>query len=186
MGLSFSQGIVEAHGGTLRAMSSECGALFRIELPPAMLHTAKAADDKELGAKDGAERAEPKPARSLALVIDDEPDVADTLSELLSRQGFDVTVAADGAEALALLEMHQFDLILSDLRMPNVGGAEFYRRLLKRDASAAARVAFVTGDTLGGSSRSFVEKSGRPVLEKPFTTESVRQLVTGLSEAVAA
>ncbi|HEX8578406.1 MAG TPA: PAS domain S-box protein, partial [Allosphingosinicella sp.] len=92
VGLSFSHGIVEAHGGRLHLLPSERGATFRIELPVA-----------EVAEVDAAAPSPPAPAMAAearrALVVDDEPDIAETIRELLEREGFDVTVASDGAAA---------------------------------------------------------------------------------------
>jgi len=175
VGLSFSHGIVEAHGGTLAILPSERGAAFRIELPAASPVAVEILPD-----------ADPEPAvpalRRTALVVDDEPDIADTIRELLEREGFEVTVASDGAAALIALDRDEFDIVLSDLRMPGVSGPEMYARLGEVRPHLLSRIAFVTGDTLGSSMDSFLRESGRPVLEKPFTRAGVRCLVQGLIE----
>jgi PAS domain S-box-containing protein len=177
VGLSFSHGIVEAHGGTLRVLPSNGGATFRIELP------ATASLQAELAP------AAPEPVsaiaeiRRTALVVDDEPDIAETISELLEREGFDVTVAADGASALMALDHSDFDVVLSDLRMPGVSGPEMFERLREIRPHLLSRIAFVTGDTLGAAMDEFLRESGRPVLEKPFTRAGVRCLVTALVDA---
>ena len=173
VGLSFSHGIVEAHGGTLAILPGERGAAFRIELPAAAAVAVEILPE-----------AEPAPAvaavRRTALVVDDEPDIAETIRELLEREGFEVKVAADGAAALNALDREEFDIVLSDLRMPGVSGPEMYARLGEVRPHLLSRIAFVTGDTLGSSMDAFLRESGRPVLEKPFTRAGVRCLVQGL------
>jgi PAS domain S-box-containing protein len=177
VGLSFSHGIVEAHGGTLRVMPSDSGAAFRIELPAAQPLEVAAAADADL-------LAEPlTKVRRSALVVDDESDIAETIGELLEREGFEVTVASDGAAALMALDHREFDIVLSDLRMPGVNGPEMYERLREIRPHLLSRVAFVTGDTLGASMDEFLRESGRPVLEKPFTRAGVRCLVAGMIDA---
>jgi PAS domain S-box-containing protein len=175
VGLSFSHGIVEAHGGTLAVVPSERGATFRIELP------AAAPVEVEILAE-AEEAPAPAPARRSALVVDDEADIADTIRELLEREGFEVTVASDGAAALKAIDRDEFDIVLSDLRMPGVSGPEMYARLAEVRPQLLSRVAFVTGDTLGSAMDAFLRDSGRPVLEKPFTRAGVRCLVQGLIE----
>jgi DNA-binding response OmpR family regulator len=66
------------------------------------------------------------------LVVDDEPMVREVLSRYLSREGFDVTTAADGEEALARLGDAEPDLVLLDLMLPRVDGYEVFRRLRQR------------------------------------------------------
>ena len=175
VGLSFSHGIVEAHGGTLTVVPSERGATFRIELPAAAAVAVEMLPEAEAAPAAGA-------GRRIALVVDDEADIAETISELLEREGFDVTVASDGAAALKAIDRAEFDIVLSDLRMPGVSGPEMYARLAEVRPQLLSRIAFVTGDTLGSSMDAFLRESGRPVLEKPFTRAGVRCLVQGLIE----
>ena len=79
--------------------------------------------------------------------------------------------------------MEQFDVIVTDLRMPGLDGQALYREIERRWPSQAERVVFVTGDTLSASLHEFVAHSGRPVIEKPFLPEDVRRLVGGLAAA---
>ena len=176
VGLSFSHGIVAAHGGTLDVLPSERGATFRIALP------AASQADVEIVAP-GEEPAPALPQiRRKALVVDDERDIADTIGELLEREGFEVTIASDGGAALKALDHDEFDVVLSDLRMPGVNGPEMYARLKEVRPHLLGRIGFVTGDTLGTSMDAFLRETGRPVLEKPFTRAGVRCLVQGLIE----
>jgi PAS domain S-box-containing protein len=177
IGLSFSHGIVEAHGGSLTLEPSRRGAHFRIALP--------AAAQAELVAVPIAERGAPGPG-GRALVVEDEADVADTLRELLEREGYSVTLARDGAAALMALDGDAFDLVLSDLRMPGIGGPELYARLSETRPEILPRMAFVTGDTLGSSMADFLRSSGRPVLEKPFTRTGIHCLIAALARQGAA
>ena len=177
VGLSFSHGIVEAHGGRLHLLPSERGATFRIELP-----AAEGADLAPAAPAPPPIAAAGQPQRR-ALVVDDEADIADTIRELLEREGFAVTVASDGAAALMALDRDEFDVVLSDLRMPGVSGPEMYARVREIRPQLLSRIAFVTGDTLGASMDQFLKESGRPVLEKPFTRAGVRCVVAALAAA---
>ncbi|HZG09413.1 MAG TPA: PAS domain S-box protein [Allosphingosinicella sp.] len=173
VGLSFSHGIVEAHGGSLKLLPSAVGATFRIELP--------AAEPVEMEiVAPVAEAPVVAITRRRALVVDDEPDIADTIRELLEREGFAVDVASDGAAALMALDRDEYDVVLSDLRMPGVSGPEMYQRVREIRPHLLSRIAFVTGDTLGSQMDGFLKESGRPVLEKPFTRAGVRCLVAAL------
>ncbi|HYE29308.1 MAG TPA: PAS domain-containing protein [Allosphingosinicella sp.] len=174
VGLSFSQGIVEAHGGTITLEPSRRGAHFRLSLPPAP-------GSELLAVPIDAEAGAPAPAAGgRALVVEDESDVAETLRELLEREGYKVEVAQDGAAALMAIDRDDYDLILSDLRMPGVSGPDLHARLAETKPHLVERMGFVTGDTLGSSMDDFLRNCGRPVLEKPFTKAGVRCLVASI------
>jgi len=173
VGLSFSHGIVEAHGGTITLEPSRRGAHFRIAFPPAT--------ETDLVAVPIAAQTVPETiAGGRALVVEDETDVADTLCELLEREGYKVTVAGDGAAALMAIDRSEYDLILSDLRMPGVSGPDLHARLAETKPHLIGRMGFVTGDTLGSSMDDFLRACGRPVLEKPFTKVGVRCLIASI------
>jgi PAS domain S-box-containing protein len=173
VGLSFSHGIVEAHGGTIVLEPSRRGAHFRIALPAT-------AESDPVAVPIAAETAAESGAGGKALVVEDEADVADTLRELLEREGYRVTVAGDGAAALMAIDRGEYDLIVSDLRMPGVSGPDLHARLAETKPHLIGRMGFVTGDTLGSSMDDFLRGCGRPVLEKPFTKVGVRCLIASI------
>jgi PAS domain S-box-containing protein len=181
IGLSFSQGIIGAHGGSLTIEPSRRGALFRIALPAAV--NASEARVREDQAEIVRVLADPAPPRR-ALVVEDEPDVAGTLRELVEREGYDVTVACDGSEALSTIGKGEFDLLLSDLRMPRLNGQELFERLSEIRPDLVERMAFVSGDTIGDSMADFLRDCGRPILEKPFTRAGVRTVLAALASGV--
>lgn len=169
IGLAVSFGIVEAHGGTLAV---DCppggGTVFGITLPAV---SADAADS-------GVTPPAPKAARPLSvLVVDDEAPVRDMLSEILREAGHRVVTAVSGREALVRLEFAAYDVILTDIRMPELDGRALYHEIETRWPERAARVVFVTGDTLSTTSRNIAAESGCPVLEKPFLPSEVRRVV---------
>ena len=88
-------------------------------------------------------------------------------------QVHEVVVADGGERALGILHTHRFDAILCDLRMPGVSGESLYRRVCELDPAQAERFLFMTGVGFGTEVERFLTASGRPVLEKPFTTERV-------------
>jgi two-component system, sensor histidine kinase and response regulator len=82
------------------------------------------------------------------LIVDDEPDIRDSLREWLEDEGYDVATAADGAEALELLAGGQQVpcLVILDLLMPNVSGSEVYRRMQCDPRLATVPVVVSTSD----------------------------------------
>jgi two-component system NtrC family sensor kinase len=174
VGLAVSLGIIEAHGGALTVGGGEgLGTVFTIVLP--------AASPDGSGTED-SEPPNAKTAQRSALVVDDEAGVRETLAEILTSFGHRVVAAASGREALERMGEQRFDVILTDIRMPDLDGRALYREIERRWPERAARVVFVSGDTLTSTLRVFAEESGRPVIEKPFLPSEVRRVV---GEAVA-
>lgn len=77
------------------------------------------------------------------LYVDDEPDLLLSLGELLRYRGFKVTISASGDEAIQNFKSNEFDLLLTDIKMPNMGGYELYREL--RVLDPRIKVCFFTG-----------------------------------------
>jgi len=65
------------------------------------------------------------------LVVDDDPSMASSLTEILDIKGFEVRAANSGAEALQILRDHPVDVMLTDVRMPDMNGVELYRATRK-------------------------------------------------------
>ena len=118
----------------------------------------------------------PQPACTI-LVIDDDPSIVSALARLLQRDGHTVETADNGQQALARLRAHPYDLILCDLRMPDLDGPAFYDILTRQYPSMCPRVIFLTGDTLSLESQAFLERSGRLWLPKPFNAAAVRSVI---------
>jgi two-component system NtrC family sensor kinase len=94
-----------------------------------------------------------------------------------------VTTVGDGAGAKAAMMSRAFDAIFCDLRMPDTDGPALFDWACQTTPGIAQRFVFVTGDTLGGAAARFLERSGRPVLEKPFSRETIRQAISLLVDA---
>ena len=169
VGLAVSLGIVEAHGGTLTVDGpAEGGAVFTIALP--------------VGAVDAVatERAQApglNAEKRRILIVDDEAEIRDTLAEILTAARHHVDTVGSGRAALERMAAQDYDVILTDLRMPDLDGRALYQEIERRWPGQGARVIFVTGDTLATASRDFVAETGRPVIEKPFLPGEVRRVV---------
>ena len=172
VGLAVSLGIVEAHGGTLTvACPAEGGAVFTITLPVGAVDATKAVTVPPQKAI---------PTQRSILVVDDEPEIRDALAEILTGAQHRVVTASSGREALERMAAETFDVILTDIRMPDLDGRALYEEIERRWRGQCSRVVFVTGDTLASALREFVSESGRPVIEKPFLPSEVRRIVAEL------
>jgi CheY-like chemotaxis protein len=91
--------------------------------------------------------------------------------------GFDVQAAADGKEGLELIGRTPFDVILSDLRMPEMDGRALYDEVRRDHPQALKRFVFVTAQAHGPEYGPFLRETGAPVLDKPFTLQQLRHVV---------
>lgn len=116
------------------------------------------------------------------LVIEDDPDVREALTEALSASGLDVSVALDGVDGLERLrEGARPVAILLDLRLPRLGGEDFLREL-----RADPRFEHVPVITMTAGEDATDDREVLAHLHKPFDLEDVRRLVLSLCEVAAA
>jgi two-component system NtrC family sensor kinase len=176
LGLSISHTIMAEHHGRLR-LETEVGqgATFTIELPTL---------EVEMPAKERPATKSPEPVAATVsipsrrlLVVDDEPGIREVLQELLTELGYTVDTAANGQEAMQRIENDHFDLLISDLCMPEMDGQELHRHIREKDAGLARRMIFLTGDTVSPKSREFLESTGTRWLGKPFNIRNVEETV---------
>lgn len=101
------------------------------------------------------------------------------LRRIFSRKGWEVTEALDGHGALALLlspAAERFDVVLSDLRMPGMSGAQLYEKVAAERPEVAQRMLFSSGDVHSTEAVELARKSGVTILEKPFDLTELVQL----------
>ena len=108
------------------------------------------------------------------LVVDDEKDVVEFLTELLEDNGYDVTPAYDGVEAMELISEERPDLILLDLQMPEETGTGLYRKLHKKKKYKDIPVVVISG--LAG--RDVAVSASVPVIDKPPDEQEVLREVS--------
>jgi CheY-like chemotaxis protein len=122
----------------------------------------------------------PATHRALILVVDDQPFVARVIADALALEGYEVDTAKDGREALGKIGACSYDVILSDLRMPELDGVGLYRELHRHYPSLLRRLAIVSGTTEPAEYSTFLETTGVPILNKPFAVEDLYRIVQRL------
>ncbi|MDB5292224.1 MAG: hypothetical protein JWL69_3465 [Phycisphaerales bacterium] len=128
LGLAISKAIVDIHGGTIRAHSAgkDLGARFTVQLPVTSRKASERAPDHPSG--NGRAHA----TRPRLLLVEDHADTAQILAKLLSRSGYPVKTAGTVADALDLAAAEPFDLLVSDIGLPDATGYDLMSQLRDR------------------------------------------------------
>lgn len=164
LGLSISYGIIKQHGGDIRfSPLSPSGVRFYITLP---LSVKK---DKEIPS---AVAVPSIPSR--VLVVDDETNVCLSVSNYLKDMGSQVDTALSAQEALKKVSENSYDLLLVDLKMPEMDGLELYKKLAEEHKELAQRFVLMTGFQ-SKSVDDYRRETGNLVLAKPFDRKEIIQ-----------
>ena len=115
------------------------------------------------------------------LVVDDDPEVVDAVSEALQGDGYRVETATDGASALKSVLEAPPDLIVLDVRMPNLNGWEFCEIVRRQSHTRDVPVLFLTACTDVRDQITAMQVGGSDHLPKPFRLEALRDKVRSLT-----
>ena len=113
------------------------------------------------------------------LLVEDEPNVAKGLEMVLNEEGYDVDVASSGTSALEKFRGKGFDLVVSDLRLPDINGLEVINSI--KEERPEVKVIIITGYPSVSSAVSAVRMGVKDYLRKPFTDE---ELIAAVKEAL--
>jgi signal transduction histidine kinase len=168
LGLPISREIVRSLAGELTAQNLPCGgALFRVRVPAAEPGTA---DDV------AAVPAEAHRRRRI-VAVDDEPLLLKAYRRMLAEH-HDLVTRVGADEALCLFaEDRAFEVILCDLQMPAMSGAELYKIVAERWPELASRFIFITGGAVSAEARRFLDESVITCLNKPFQLDELLALI---------
>ncbi len=114
------------------------------------------------------------------LIVDDEQSMRDVLSIMLKRAGYGVTVAADGEEAIAQLGKDIFDLVITDLKMPKVGGLDVLKAV--KDSSPDTVVLVITAFASTETAIEAMKRGAYDYLTKPFQVDEVQLIIRNALE----
>ncbi len=173
LGLAICHRIVTDLNGRIE-VESDCGkgTTFRVLLPPVKSEAEEV--------KDPVIAAPLATRRGRLLVIDDEVGIGRAIKRSLSPH-HDITALTSAEEALALIASGaRFDVILSDVMMPEVTGLEFHERLTALVPEQAARIIFLTGGAFTPKAREFLDRMTNLRIEKPFDMAELQAVVNGV------
>jgi len=177
LGLSAVLGIVRAHKGALKVYTEQGkGTTFKI-LFPAMK------DEEGTPRQDGGPGNAAWRGKGTILLVDDEESLCALGARMLEHLGFEVLTAADGREAVGIYREkgNAIDLVLMDLTMPHMDGAEALGEM--RRLNPAIRVVMTSGYSREDLAARFSAKGIDGVLQKPYTLAGLRELLSGLLPA---
>ncbi len=115
------------------------------------------------------------PEKKQVLIVDDEPNLRKILAAQLSRDGYDVLLAEDGEQGLALLREHHIDLVVTDLKMPKVDGMTLLREALAEQPELP--IVMITAHGTVDTAVEALKLGAFDYLTKPFDKDEVRQIV---------
>ncbi len=166
LGLSVSYSIIERHEGTISVASEPGeGTVFTIELPAYEALLAEEAEPTEITELSGLS----------VLVIDDEPSVRETLADMLLALNHDVELADSGQQAIQKLSERRFDLVFSDVAMPEMDGWETAREIRKRWPEM--NIVLVTGYGPGTVPPAGEADLVNGIIGKPFDFSQVNEAI---------
>ncbi|NOY78068.1 MAG: response regulator [Calditrichaeota bacterium] len=174
LGLSVSFGIVHEHGGKIAVQSEPGkGAVFTLVFPYL---------EETVPVGDGLEKKPFHPAikDKKILIVDDEEVILSLLRLIYGKTGNRIETAENGRKALEKLESDSFDLILADLRMPEMDGESFFAHLKKKSPELVSRIIFMTGDAISDETQRFFKKNRLPYLIKPFDMNDLKTLILNI------
>lgn len=119
-------------------------------------------------------------SKGRVLVIDDEAIVRISCQRVLIPEGYDVVVTSRGDEAITLLEREPFDIVLTDLKMPDMDGIEVLKIIKKQHPGV--QVIIITGYGTISTAVQAIKMGAYEYIEKPFTPEDILNVVTKAME----
>jgi CheY-like chemotaxis protein len=130
--------------------------------------------------------ADGRPRSCRILAVENNPLVLSFVHLGLAEAGYEVDTAADGREALAKIDAREYDLIISDLRMPEVDGLALCRALRARGTDVLRRMLVLSASDALADGAECLPDAGVPALAKPVTLERLRDAVARMLETAAA
>jgi CheY-like chemotaxis protein len=113
------------------------------------------------------------------LAVEDEPDYLEMLQDVMKEIGHSITIAANGAEALKVLDRERIDVIVSDVKMPVMDGVEFHAKVREKPDHRNTPFVFLTGISDLSRVQAACKADCDLLLKKPFPVDSLIRLFSG-------
>ena len=175
LGLSICKKLVTIMDGEIKVTSLEGeGSLFQV-----MLEFPTAKESLQQKTIISPPKPDSRPSKSL-LLVDDNPVNQTLIAEFLTYEGYQITTADDGYQALETLEAHVFDAILMDIRMPGIDGFETTRRIRKMDnkKAAATQIIAFSAEIAEDTATLCQEVGMDDIISKPINLEQLDGVLT--------
>ncbi len=114
-------------------------------------------------------------AKDKILIVDDEPSMREFLEIMLTREGYKVASASDGRDALNMLNKQMYDLIVSDIQMPGMGGLELLKNI--KDVSPDTEVIMITAYASTETAVEAMKEGAYDYITKPFKVDEIRLII---------
>lgn len=169
LGLSVAYGIIKEHGGDIQIQNKRKeGTRFIITLP-----IIKPDTKPQIG-KDEIEHGFSKELKKKrVLIVEDEAIVTELVKAVLEEGESIVDVASNGREALKKINSSKYDLIVCDIKMPEINGVNLFYEVKKTNPELSSRFIFITGDP-SDETIDFLHEAGNPYIIKPFKLEKFK------------
>ena len=166
---ALARALAQSSGGTLRLRPrGGGGAEVVVTLPRSVL-----------GAQPVPSADMPTLPKVRILVVDDDAVNRQAMELLLRREGHEVVAVENGLEAIERLDPRErpFDVVITDLQMPRLGGRALYEQLVEERPQLAQKFIFVTGDQARAETRQFLEQCGQPSVLKPYDLQDLMNAI---------
>ncbi|MFH2137517.1 MAG: response regulator [Candidatus Omnitrophota bacterium] len=164
LGLPIAKQIIELHGGNIWAQSkTNSGSRFSFTLPV----KAQVLGDSEIFT--------PGIAQKKILVIDDEKELRDLLTREFNKKGYLVDTAFDGFDGFKRAVKNEYDVVISDIRMPNMDGIECLKILKKM--TPHTQIILMTGFSMGKKVQEIIDQNAYVCVQKPFDLPELLAIV---------